>query len=221
MRLIGKSVIVAAAAAGFCIAAAAGSASALPVDYTVSPAGTTAITASSGTNTLVFQDATPGHTNAKLTCAPVGTTAAFNGNGSAIGGGHSYFTAPPSDPAATLATATLGSTTAPCKNALVGNVTVTLSGFPWSFSCTSKITNGCNAYWYSLSLHVASTGCTWTASGAAFGAYENNGTNTLSTTPGMTISGVTGSLCSVIPIANGDQAYLSGTLYFTPPVVIS
>ena len=221
MRLIGKSVIVAAAAAGFCIAAAAGSASALPADYTVSPAGTTAITASSGTNTLVFQDATPGHTNAKLTCAPVGTTAAFNGSGSAIGGGHSYFTAPPSDPAATLATATLGSTAAPCKNALVGNVTVTLSGFPWSLGCTLKTASGCNGFLFGVTAHLAATGCSLDASGRINGAYNNTGSFVGNITSGLTVGGVTGALCSAIPVANGDVAYLSGTINISPAMTIS
>jgi hypothetical protein len=225
MRLIGKSVILAATAAGFCIAVAAGTASALPVDYTVSPAGDTAIAANSGTNTLIFQDDT--HTAAKLTCAPVGSTPAFKGTGTAHGGGHTFVPATPVPPytgydaAADLGSATLGSTAAPCKNAVVGNVTVTLGTFPWHLGCSAKTASGCTGYLYGVSAHLVATGCTIDATGWINGSYNNSGSFTGTTAPGLTISGVTGSLCSLIPVANGDHAHLSGVIGISPAITIS
>src|SRR5882757_8029380 len=160
MRSISKRVLV-GVAGGVCIAATVGPAAATGTDYTVSPSGTTAVTGSSGSNTVILQDATPGHTNAKLTCAPNGSTPAFQGSGVAHGGGHTFVPGTPMPPytgydaAADITTATLGSSTAPCKNALVGNVTVTLNNLPWHLGCTSKIISGgtvtgCDGYVYGV-----------------------------------------------------------------------
>src|SRR5882757_698777 len=158
MRFISNSVLV-AVAAGVCIAATVGPAIATGADYTVAPAGDTAMSVTSRSSILVFQDATPGHTNKKVRCAPNGSTPASQGSGVAHGGGHTFLPGAPVPPyigydaAADITTTTFGSVTAPCKDALVGNVTVTASGFPWGLGCTSKVSNGCNGYLYGVSAH--------------------------------------------------------------------
>lgn len=219
MRFINKRTLAGlaatAAAVGICLTGMTGPAGATGTDYTVSPAGNTSVTGTNSGN-LVFQDTAAAA--AKMTCTS-GT-----GNGVAYGGGHTYVPATPVAPytgydaAADLTSFSLSG----CTNQVVGPVTVTPSTLPWHLACTATTATGCTGYLYGVSAHLVASTCSLTGTGVIYGSYTNATSSfTGSTTPGLTVSAVSGPLCAAVPVKNGDVAYLSGTVVISPAVSVS
>lgn len=212
MQFTSKRLIVAAAASSVCAAVLAfAPASSAATGYTVTPGG--AVTgANSGS--LTFVDTTSS-SKPKLVCTK------FTGSGTATKGSHAFV--PATYPGMTTGLSPAGSLAKEaltgCTNSTVGNVTVTPTG-TWYLGISSTTSTGGKGYLYNVGATVsaASGSCTFTVSnGAVYGAYTNStGVFAGTTTPGLTIAGVTGSACSLVGIKNGDKAYLSGKVKLSP-----
>ena len=158
---------------------------------------------------LVFVDTTSS-SHPKLTCTTM------TGSGTAANGKHkfvpkTYTSATGLDPAATLTKRTLTG----CTSAIVGAVTITASK-SWSFGMSSRTTTGGVGYLYNVTASVSAAGCVFTSKGAVYGPYTNStGIFAGSTKAGLVLSNVNGDSCSLVGVANGDKAYLSGKIKVT------
>jgi hypothetical protein len=179
--------------------------------YTVSNGGK--IKAAQSHN-LVFVDTTS-QSKPKLTCTKL------TGSGSAKNGKHkfvpkTYTSATGLDPAGTLTKQSLTG----CTNPIVGKVTITPSA-SWSLGISSKSKAGGSGYLYNVTAKVSAAGCVFTSKGAVYGTYTNKtGIFAGTTKAGLVLSKVTGNTCSLVGVANGDKAYLSGKVKITPAVHI-
>jgi hypothetical protein len=214
LRIIGKRVALVTAVSGVCIAAAAllpATANAAAATYTLSGGGKIKAVQS---GSLVFVDTTSAQ-KPKLTCT------SFTGSGTAKNGKHTvvpktYKSAKGLNAAATLTKETLTK----CTNSVVGAVTVTPSA-SWSLGLSAKSKTGGTGYLYNVTAKVSAAGCVFTSTGAVYGSYANKtGIFTGTKTAGLVLSKVTGSTCTLVGVANGDKAYLSGKVKITPKVTI-
>jgi hypothetical protein len=162
---------------------------------------------------LVLVDTTSS-SHPKMTCTKM------TGSGTAVNGKHkfvpkTYTSSTGLDPAATLTKQTLTG----CTNAIVGAVTITTSK-SWSFGMSSRTTTGGVGYLYNVTAKVTTKGdiCDFTSTGVVYGTYTSKtGIFTGSTKAGLVLSKVKGPSCSLVGIANGDMAYLSGKIKVKPP----
>jgi hypothetical protein len=217
LQIKSKRMALVAAVAGVGIAATALmpiAANAAGTTYTVSSGGT--IKAAQSGN-LVFVDTTS-TSKPKLTCTKM------TGSGTAKNGKHKFvpktFTSATGlDPAGTLTKQSLTG----CTNPIAGKTTITPSK-SWSLGISSKISShgtvtGGNGYLYNVTAKVTTVGhiCDFSSKGVVYGTYTNK-TGVFSGTKraGLVVSNVTGPSCSLVGIANGDKAYLSGKVKITP-----
>ena len=210
LQIKSKRIALVAAVASAGIAATALipiAADAAATTYRVTNGG--AITAKQS-GALVFVDTTS-TSHPKLTC----TT--FHGSGTAVNGTHqfvpkTYTSSTGLDAAAKLPTRSLTG----CTNPITGAATITPSN-TWKLGISSKTTAGGAGYLYNVTATVSAAGCSFTSKGAVYGAYTNStGIFKGTTKAGLVLSNVTGVTCSLVGVANGDKAYLSGKIKFTP-----